>query len=69
MDKKRYTLYAWRSDDEGGYGICFSDEFSSSLNYQPESGCNAVPSERLENSTPFMIYVIFLNMKNFTKMI
>ena len=42
-----YTLYVWMSDDEGGWGICHSGEFSPILNYAPWSGWRAKPSEKI----------------------
>ncbi len=46
-EEKRYTLYAWRTDDEGGYGVCRRDEFSYKVGYHPESGPWAMPSQRV----------------------
>lgn len=44
---KKYTLYAWIADDESGVDICFSEEFSPSLGYRPESGWRARPSKKI----------------------
>lgn len=46
-----YTLYIWIADDEGGYGICHCGEFSPMLNYCPESGWRARPSEQIGDFT------------------
>ena len=43
----KYTLYAWRSDNEGGIGVCPSDEFTPMTGYQPETGWRAEPSEKI----------------------
>ena len=43
----KYTLYAWRTDDECGLDICFSSEFSSSTGYYPETGWRAEPSVKI----------------------
>lgn len=42
-----YTLYAWRSDNEGGIAICKSSEFTPNRNYYPESGWRAKPSIKI----------------------
>ena len=44
---KKFTLYAWRADDEGGIGICESVNFTPSIGYHPETGCWARPSEKI----------------------
>ena len=41
---KQFTYYWWQSDDEGGYLICRTEEFSPQRNFQPESGWRACPS-------------------------
>lgn len=46
-EEKLYTLYAWRTDDEGGYAVCKREEFSPSLRYRPESGPWARPSIKI----------------------
>ena len=46
-EEKRYTLYAWRTDDEGGYSVCKREEFSPQRNYHPESGPWAHPSQKV----------------------
>ena len=43
----KYTLYAWRSDNEGGIGVCLSDKFTPMTGYQPETGWRAEPSEKI----------------------
>jgi hypothetical protein len=43
----KYTLYAWRSDDEGGLNICKCEDFTPSRGYNPESGWRARPSEKI----------------------
>ena len=43
----KYTVYAWRADDEGGLGVCLTEKFSPSLDYNPSSGCNARPSVKI----------------------
>lgn len=44
---KKYTLYAWFADDEGGTAVCLTKDFTPMRNYNPESGCHAMPSEKL----------------------
>ena len=44
---KKFTLYAWHADDEGGIGICESVNFTPSIGYYPETGCWARPSEKI----------------------
>ena len=44
---KQFTYYWWQSDDEGGYAICKTEEFSPSRNFQPESGWRARPSVKV----------------------
>lgn len=44
---KEYTFYWWQSDDEGGYAICRTEEFSPKRNFQPESGWRAHPSVKV----------------------
>jgi hypothetical protein len=46
-EEKLYTLYAWIADDEGGYGVCKREEFSPNLDYRPQSGWRASPSQRV----------------------
>ena len=43
-EEKLYTLYSWRTDDEGGYGVCKKDKFSYKVGYRPETGPWARPS-------------------------
>lgn len=45
--KPKYTIYSWRSDDEGGFGVCNYGEFTPNMNYQPETGWRATPSEKI----------------------
>ena len=42
-----WTLYSWRSDNEGGIGVCRSSEFTPMTGYQPETGWRAEPSEKI----------------------
>lgn len=44
---KKYTVYSWYADDEGGLGVCLTEEFNPSLGYNPLSGWRAKPSEKL----------------------
>jgi hypothetical protein len=44
---KEFTFYWWQSDDEGGYAICRTEEFSPKRNFQPESGWRARPSVKV----------------------
>lgn len=44
---KEFTLYVFRSDDEGGYGVCKTAEWSPKIGYNPESGWRAKPSEKV----------------------
>lgn len=44
---KTYTLYAWIADNEGGYAVCKSAEFTSERDYKPETGWRAKPSEKI----------------------
>lgn len=43
----KYTYYAWRSDDEGGCSICYSEDFSPYKDYYPETGWRAKPSKKI----------------------
>ena len=43
----KYTLFAWRSDNEGGIGVCPSEKFSPMTAYQPETGWRAEPSQKI----------------------
>ena len=43
----KYTLYLWRTDDEGGYGMVESEKFSPSFDYHPETGWRAQPSVKI----------------------
>lgn len=43
----KYALYAWMSDNEGGYGICEANKFTPRIGYDPESGWRARPSVRI----------------------
>lgn len=51
MKKFEYTLYEWISDDESGYCICRFGEFNLNLNYNPESGWRAHPSNKIGDFT------------------
>lgn len=44
---KKFTLYDWREDTEGGIAICESKDWSPNLDYYPESGHDARPSVKL----------------------
>lgn len=44
---KTYILYAWMADNEGGYAVCKSDEFTPERDYKPETGWMAKPSEKI----------------------
>lgn len=44
---KKFVVYAWNSDNEGGFGICRTEQFSPLLGYQPESGPWARPSQKI----------------------
>ena len=46
-----YTLFTWFADDEGGYSICRSEDFSPNLNYYPASGWRARPSVKIGDFT------------------
>lgn len=43
----KYTLFAWRSDNEGGIGVYPSDKFTPMVAYQPETGWRAEPSQKI----------------------
>lgn len=44
---KKFTLYAFRTDNEGGYRICKSDDFTPNLGYEPLSGWRAKKSTKI----------------------
>ena len=44
---KEFTFYWWQSDDEGGYAICKTKEFSPKRNFQPDTGWRARPSVKV----------------------
>lgn len=44
---KRYTVYAWCSDDEGGEAVCLSSDWNPMIGYDPESGWRAEPSKKI----------------------
>lgn len=44
---KKFTVYAWCADDEGGLGVCLTKKFSPKRSYYPESGWRAQPSEKI----------------------
>lgn len=41
----KYALYTWRSDDEGGFGVCYYNQFTPDTGYQKYSGPWARPSK------------------------
>ena len=44
---KKYVVYDWRADDEGGTGIYLANEWSTMVGYCPESGWRARPSVKI----------------------
>ena len=46
---KKFTLYSFSADDEGGYGICKSDDFTPDLGYEPLSGWRAKKSTKIDD--------------------
>ena len=44
---KKFTLYSFSADDEGGYGICKSEKFTPELVYKPWTGWRARKSEKI----------------------
>ena len=42
---KKYTLYYYQTDNEGGYGICLSEDWNPRVGYEPWTGWRARPSE------------------------
>lgn len=44
MKNYKYALYAFCSDDEGGYGVCLYDKFTPDVGYDRFSGPHAMPS-------------------------
>lgn len=44
---KKFTLYSWQSDDEGGEGVCLSEKFTTNVGYQPWTGWRAMPSYKI----------------------
>lgn len=44
---KKFTVYAWYADDEGGLAVCLTEKFIPSLGYNPMSGWRAKPSEKI----------------------
>ncbi len=44
---KTYTLYAWLADNEGGYSVCKTQEFTPERDYLPNTGWRARPSEKI----------------------
>ena len=44
---KKFTLFEWFSDNEGGIGTCKSEEFDPIAMCDPESGWNALPAEKI----------------------
>ena len=41
---KKYAVYDWMADDEGGTDICLAEEWTPMRDYYPESGWRAKPS-------------------------
>lgn len=35
---KKFTLYYFKADDEGGYGVCKSKDFTPMRDYRPQTG-------------------------------
>lgn len=44
---KKFTLYSFRTDNEGGYRICKSEDFTLELAYEPQSGWRAEKSTKI----------------------
>lgn len=44
---KKFTVYSWRTDDEGDIDVCLTEKFSPSLKYDPYSGWRARPSIKI----------------------
>lgn len=44
---KTYTLYAWMADNEGGYAVCKTEEFTPERDYFPQTGWRASLSEKI----------------------
>ena len=44
---KKFTLYSFKADDEGGYNICKSDEFTPMRDYRPWTGWRAKKSVKI----------------------
>lgn len=44
MKNQKFVLYAQCADDEGGYGTCLAEKFTSNIGYNPKSGWRAKPS-------------------------
>ena len=51
MKNNKFVLFAWCADDEGGYGTCLAEKFSSNVGYDPKSGWRAKPSEKIGEFT------------------
>ena len=47
MKNNKFVLFAWCADDEGGYGTCLAEKFSSNTGYNPKSGWRAKPSIKI----------------------
>lgn len=45
MDDKKYICFVWRTDDEGGYGVCPVEDFNPRTFYDPSSGPHAQLSQ------------------------
>lgn len=61
---KEFTFYYWQSDDEGGYLICRTEEFSPKRNFQPDTGWRAIPSQKVGefNTVEELAEIIFDEM-------
>jgi hypothetical protein len=64
---KKFTVYSWRADDEGGIDVCLTNEFNPSLRYNPYSGWRARPSKKIGefNTIDELADVLFANNPEF----
>lgn len=44
---KKFTLYYFKADDEGGYGVCKSKDFTPMRGYRPQTGWRAEKSVKI----------------------
>ena len=44
---KKFTLYCFKADDEGGYGVCKAEDFTPMLDYRPQTGWRAEKSIKI----------------------